>query len=445
MTTPRVLIAGAGPAGLTLASALHRRGCAVAVYERQARRPDRGLGLWGRSQVVLRELGLGNLLDDCRRIPAAAYRSRDGAWLSRSSDTPANRVAVATLRESDLLASLEASLPQGTVRRGASLAAVREEEDGVAVQLEDGHVERGTVVVGADGVGSAVRRFAFAEPAGSCSIDTGKISFSGILSPTAIASLSDSGGRTDAHADSLAYSFETLSAGRRFAVVPLADGGAFWFATLGADGGIEGADAIRSVAALRAVYDGWHEPIPRLLHAVACEVAEAAMAAGGGAAAEDGTAAGAPPLRCDRLHVTPRTARWWSGRAVLVGDAAHALPINLAQGAACAIEGAFTLSAALADALDGSRADAQLEAAAAAAAFARYQAEHEARVRQCRVVTAFTELLAAPASPPTEALRNAMRLVPRPLNGWIFDTALELSLGDRPARTRALWPLATAC
>ena len=150
-------------------------------------------------------------------------------------------------------------------------------------------------------------------------------------------------------------------------------------------------------------------------------------------------------LRCERLHVTPRTARWWAGRAVLVGDAAHALPINLAQGAACAIEGAFTLSAALADALGGSRAGAPLETAVAAAAFARYQAGHEARVRQCRVVTAFTELLAAPASPPTEALRNAIRLVPRPLNGWIFDTALELSLGDRPARTRAMWPLATAC
>ena len=54
---------------------------------------------------------------------------------------------------------------------------------------------------------------------------------SGILSPTAIASLSDSGGRTDTHADALAHAFETLSAGRRFAVVPLADGGAFWFAT----------------------------------------------------------------------------------------------------------------------------------------------------------------------------------------------------------------------
>ena len=36
---------------------------------------------------------------------------------------------------------------------------------------------------------------------------------------------------------------------------------------------------------------------------------------------------------------------------------------------------------------------------------------------------------------------NAMRLVPPPLNGWVFDLALELSLGDRPARTRALWPL----
>ena len=36
---------------------------------------------------------------------------------------------------------------------------------------------------------------------------------------------------TDTHADALAHAFETLSAGRRFAVVPLADGGAFWFAT----------------------------------------------------------------------------------------------------------------------------------------------------------------------------------------------------------------------
>ena len=43
-------------------------------------------------------------------------------------------------------------------------------------------------------------------------------------------------------------------------------------------------------------------------------------------------------------------------------------------------------------------------------------------------VTLTLNLTLIQASPPTEALRNAMRLVPRPLNGWVFDTALELSL-----------------
>ena len=49
---------------------------------------------------MLRELGVGSLLDDERltaRIPAAAYRSRRGEWLSASSDTPTNRVRVASL------------------------------------------------------------------------------------------------------------------------------------------------------------------------------------------------------------------------------------------------------------------------------------------------------------------------------------------------------------
>ena len=76
-----------------------------------------------------------------------------------------------------------------------------------------------------------------------------------------------------------------------------------------------------------------------------------------------------------------------------------------------------------------------------AAAFEAYQAQHEPRVRQCRMLTGFTELLGRPSGPFAEGARNAMRLVPPPLNGLVFDTALELSLGDRPQRTRALWPL----
>ena len=163
------------------------------------------------------------------------------------------------------------------------------------------------------------------------------------------------------------------------------------------------------------------------------------MAAGGGGGGDGGGG------RREQLDVAPPPVRWGAGRAVLVGDAAHALPINLAQGAACAMEGAYTLGEQLGEAFGPDASPlSPVPSAAAEAAFARYQQSHGPRVRQCAMVTAFTQALAAPASPPTEALRNAMRFVPPPINGWIFDVALEVSLGDRPARTRALWPLATS-
>ena len=76
-----------------------------------------------------------------------------------------------------------------------------------------------------------------------------------------------------------------------------------------------------------------------------------------------------------------------------------------------------------------------------AAAFRAYETAAAPRVAQCRRVTAFTELLAAPAGPVAEGARNAMALVPAPINGFVFDSFLEYSLGDVPSATAALWPL----
>lgn len=480
--SPPILIVGAGPAGLTLARSLARRGRAVRVFDAQCRRPERGLGLWGRAQAALRTLGHGDLLDDAGttlRIPAAAYRNRRGEWLSRSPDTELNRRRVATLRESALLAELEGGLPTGTVCRGAKLIAVEQvEEDATAsspapitLRFADGTHAEGAAVVGADGPCSSVRRLAFGSDCARA-VDTGMVSYGGMLSRLAVANLTSSGGRTDSAEGSAPFehAFETLSRGRRFACVPLADGGAFWFATLAADAlrasaaaagvdmSAEDGSGRLVVPALRAAYDGWHAPIPRVLHAVACSAAEAGMArvemrgegAGDMAGERERSKANMAPLgdqgvlRAERLHVAPpQPSQWWTGRAVLVGDAAHAMPINLAQGAACAIEGAYLLG----DALHRHEARREAEdpqAGALSAAFADYQAAHEPRVAQCRAVTAFTHLLAAPASGPMEALRDAMRLVPQPLNGMLFDAALEVSLGNWPERIRRRWPLDTA-
>ena len=74
--SPPILIVGAGPAGLTLARSLARRGRAVRVFDAQCRRPERGLGLWGRAQAALRTLGHGDLLDDAVRALRGGLRIR---------------------------------------------------------------------------------------------------------------------------------------------------------------------------------------------------------------------------------------------------------------------------------------------------------------------------------------------------------------------------------
>ena len=431
MGSAPVLIVGAGVAGLTAARCLARRQQPFRVLERQT--PglafDRGLGIWGRSQVALRKLGLAYLLDcpeRVARIPAAAYRSHDGQWLSQCTDTPHNRQRVCTLRQSDLLTALEAELPDGSVQRGVDVVAVTQHSTGVKLSLKDGTSMDGVAVLGADGVNSTVRRLAF--PGDMAPLDMGYVSNGGLLlppSPGALDALFAAG-------DGSRYAFETLAAGRRFAAVPLASGGCFWFATRPmaantADG--EGSNAA-GLGALRDAYADWHEPIPRILHAAACATAEAAMTHGKDGEhgqTGSGSMAAAAAFRSERVMMAPRLEQWWEGRVVLVGDAAHALPINLAQGASAAIEGAYLLGNLLGESsavgewssssFGSSDADATYGDHAAeplARAFAAYQAAHEPRVRQCRLATLFTAALALPASSPTEQLRNAMRFVPQP-------------------------------
>ena len=339
-----VLVVGGGVGGLTAGLSIVRSGRQVRILERCAiRGRDRGLGLWGRAQAALRQLGLGSTLDceqTTSRIPAAAYRSLRGDWLSVSSDTPENRQRVATLLESALLNALEANLPTGSVERGAGVVDVQQYPNNVSVLLDDGRTVDGSILVGADGVDSVVRRkvFAhdgvFAEP-----VCTGFTSHSGLLLPPS------PGAFNGIFERDRPFAFETLSGGRRFALVPLAGGAGFWFATRplsdigGQAGGAQPLGGAAAAGELREAYDGWHEPIPQVLHAAACAAAEAAMSRG---------AASADAMHTEHVRAAPALRRWWRGRAVLVGDAAHALPINLAQGAAASIEGAYLLGVALA-------------------------------------------------------------------------------------------------
>ena len=78
MAPTRIAVIGSGIGAWTAALALSRKH-AVELFSGAAP-ANRGLGLWPAATQHL--LALGVDLDECRKIPPAAYRNKRGKWLS---------------------------------------------------------------------------------------------------------------------------------------------------------------------------------------------------------------------------------------------------------------------------------------------------------------------------------------------------------------------------
>ncbi|WP_237217194.1 FAD-dependent oxidoreductase [Falsiroseomonas oryziterrae] len=161
-----ILIAGAGPVGLTLALALHRRGIDARVLEKRE-----GLSTASRASTfhpptleALDELGVfaalrpGGVQVDrilWRRVDTGADATLDLGILGGETRFPFR-----WHREQHWLTpALLAALPAGTVRFGAGVATI-EQGDGVTVTCEDGSTHRARYLIGCDGSSGAVRGLA---------------------------------------------------------------------------------------------------------------------------------------------------------------------------------------------------------------------------------------------------------------------------------------------
>ena len=167
-TTPDILVAGAGPAGLALALQAHAHGAAVRVVERRpdAVRPSRALILHSRTLEVLRPLGVTPaLLARSDTAPAADLQL--GSRLIRVTlaglalpDTAFPHLSL--VRQMDVEQVLAGALADRgvEVERGTELTRVREDPDGVRAVLRSpaGTEEaRCGFLAGCDGPGSVVR------------------------------------------------------------------------------------------------------------------------------------------------------------------------------------------------------------------------------------------------------------------------------------------------
>lgn len=162
----RVLIAGAGIGGLTAALALHAAGIEASLVEgaRELRPLGVGINLLPHAVRELTDLGLG---DDLARIGVAitenVYCDRFGATLFTEKrglaggyDRPQYAVHRGRLQML-LLSAVRERLGADAVRTGARLTGFTQDTDSVRAALVGGTESAADVLVGADGLHSAVR------------------------------------------------------------------------------------------------------------------------------------------------------------------------------------------------------------------------------------------------------------------------------------------------
>jgi 2-polyprenyl-6-methoxyphenol hydroxylase-like FAD-dependent oxidoreductase len=303
-----VLVVGAGIAGLAGARALSGLGMECEVVDRMPAwgQPGMGLFLPGNSVRALTSLGLGTPLHDrSRMIEHQRFRDSAGRLLFEV-DLPSFWTGVApclAVGRGDLHEMLRAAID---VRLGSAVVALHPDGPVTTAVFADGRSAEYDVVLGADGIHSWVRSAVLRGPGPR---------FAGFVSWRFVVE-----GMTEDSSWTV-----WLGRGQTFLAVPLHGGRVYCYADARADEQLD--PTAGEGVALRGLYDRFAGPVRDLV-----------------AAAVD---AGVEPYFAPIEEVPDQP--WVREGVVLVGDAAHAMSPNMAQGAGLAAEDALVLAETIAE------------------------------------------------------------------------------------------------
>ena len=170
-TNPKILVIGGGFAGMTAALQLSRQGFAVDLVEIDAgwRSYGAGISLHGATFRLLQQLGLmERFMEEGSLSDGVHMRGPDDAILATlptprvaGPDIPGGGAIMRPALAKILSDAVRAS--DVNVRLGTTFSDIVEQDGGVEVTFRDGSSGRYDLVIGADGLYSAVRTKIFPE------------------------------------------------------------------------------------------------------------------------------------------------------------------------------------------------------------------------------------------------------------------------------------------
>lgn len=313
----KIGICGAGIGGLVTAIALNRMGHHVVVFEQAPKfaRVGADINLTPNAVNGLDGLGIGEGL----RQTAARPTHRISRTWDTGEETSRLEMSHAaeeqygapqlTLHRADLLTALEKSLPGGVVELGRRLVSATQEGQLVNLVFADGHSDAVDVLIGADGIHSAVRESLFGREYPTF---TGVVAYRAVVPVERLDDLPNLKAFTKWWGDDNETQIVTF---------PLNEGkDIFIFATTPQDSWREESWTLPGdVVELRESYSGFHSEARQLLDACD-EVLKSA------------------------LYIRDPLPSWGKGRITLLGDACHPMMPFMAQGAGQAIEDSIVLA-----------------------------------------------------------------------------------------------------
>lgn len=308
----KVVIIGGGIGGLSAAVALDRKGIDWEIYEAAEEIKEVGAGLWlaPNALTILEQLGLDKIAYEIGTPYSAVYiEDYKGNKLQKHDVLKTKEKyghGIVAFERAKLQKLLYDQLDKSKINTSKRCMQVLKSDAGLVVQFEDGTEIKGTVVVGADGIKSTVRKYVLGEV---------PFRYSGQTCWRAIVDF-----QLPNHGEAALSEIWGTAKGQRMGVGPVSDNKTYYYLTHHAAPNKKDNSSTLKEDLLR-LFNNYSSNLKDLISSSSTDSI----------------------IRNDLSDFKP-LKNWVKDNVVLLGDAAHSTTPNLGQGACQAIESAYILA-----------------------------------------------------------------------------------------------------